>query len=90
MTPKGPPFDITNLETQDFFEDEDSQPLSNEALNAQLEAPTKMFQKTNNSLNSKNLILSSFEMHGFRLMVYVVVFVSLMFYFMVSGLILIK
>ena len=39
MTPKGPPIDITDLETRDFFEDEESQPLSNEAFNTQLGAP---------------------------------------------------
>ena len=39
MAPKGPPFDITNIETRDFFKDEDSQPMSNEAFIAKLGAP---------------------------------------------------
>ena len=38
MTPKGPPIGITNLETRDFFKDEDIKPLSNMAFNAQLKA----------------------------------------------------
>ena len=38
MTLKGHPINITNVEIRDFFEDDDSQPLSNESSNAQLGA----------------------------------------------------
>lgn len=42
MTPEMPPIDITNLEARDFFKDEDSQPLDNEAFNTHLAAPPGM------------------------------------------------
>ena len=42
MTSESPPIDITNLETRDFFEDEDSQHLKNEAFNNLLGAPPGM------------------------------------------------
>ena len=38
MTPERPPIDITNLDTNDFFEDEDNQLLDNEAFNNHLGA----------------------------------------------------
>ena len=42
MTSKKPPIDITNLETRDFFENEDNQHLDDRAFNSLLGAPPGM------------------------------------------------
>ena len=64
MTSERPPFDITNLETRDFFEDEDNQHLDNEAFNNLLGHPLAWSRRPLILWTITYLIFfSSFKMH---------------------------